>query len=766
MNSNTEKDNSQRMAPNASKISGEENNFGKESGDEILVWSKQFELPIGHRHVDIDRNVGRKPDRFIKFAKKCIKDGYHAVTESQGRFYKCHAVKSADGVPKIHVKVIPDEDWNIPDSNPKRMTLENSADIWKSKSSEDGASAWANEVENAQLRKGLGSGRSFSGFGDGAKLPVDEKKILEELEKKDQEEGQPGKPKYADILNEVDVVKLCITHLQYRSGENFPRPPAWREYRQLLFEVMGFDPDEIETFSASRYGQAPGSWFCCVRLKRNYDLKKTYESVKGKFLFGSTVKDGKTTFHPRWEAKIEGFNPEDNIEKKKFKLRLSKEIGVKPHMVLAAARKVMKVVGRGILKERYDAATGLVDKKGNGLGTGVYYFYAQKEDHTNWPTSLTVNGYQIRLWSPERDLEYEKFLEENPNARSRGDFESTRYERKQKANAEDLDKPRVVPTIKDFTPNFRNIILEQERLEREKRLRDEKLKAGMDANKLADADENGANVDETHKEIPTNNDPDDVTDGVNTVEDGKYDLTMEGFDNADPFDFDVYKKSSTPIQPPKPKEKDEALPIIPEGNLVNLVTEQIGEDDKKSKAESESDESGEDDEDETTKTKRSRSAASLDGPLSTEKNAKKAAKDGDDQVAGDTTMNSENSTVNDSGSFDGKSLKEKTRYNEIMDGSKTEDDPIHTSNLDRFKILINMKSPSMSVEEIKELLEIAAWKTSSGKPINAKSRDNLVKYMNEVKENKEAIIARLENENSKDADSAKPGFFSGLWGSS
>ena len=770
MESVTKNDKTQNinMAPQASKTSENKSDGkdGKTTEEKVMLkWKSDFVLPGGHRYVDLEKNVEKKPKEFIQFAKKLAKDGLYAISEKHGQFYKSVGERYPDGTIKIHTEAILDGQWKLP------KKLEQLNDPWKKDDKKDdkasaGKNSWADQTELENMKDNLlGNSNQFDGFGNGAALPVDKEKIiLEELEKKDQVEGQTGKPKYAQLLEGVDVVKLVVKHLWYKPGENFPKPPTWNEYRQLLFDIMKLDSDDIETFTPSRFGQQAGQWFVCIRLKKDLNLKQTYEKVKGCFTFGLKVaQNGTAEYVPRWQAKIDGFEPEEKIERKKFKLRLSKELGIKPHMVLSAARKVMKVMGRGILKERYDVNTGLVDKKGVGLGTGIYYFYVQKEENVNYPTYLDVNGYQIKIWTPERDLDFEQWLAENPRM-PRSDFESTRYEKKIKENSE---PKKPAPIINDFTPDFRAIIEEQLRQDNEKKLKQQKEKHEMEEAKRRAGLRKEGNEDL-------------VTEGgkATKITETAADEDSEGEEIV----LNAVSNTSTPINHDDSKKEfnKETIPM----NDVSMGNK--SESDEDTKSDDEPNESG--GSNETVTAKRNREQASLDATNSTEKQPRKIANldtsnggsgdsDSDEVSDGDNDDKEENKEKVDAdqnGSeavdFDDLPLSAKTHRNEVAKGTKDENDSYQTPKLDRFITLINMESKQLSTEEIKEVLEIAEARTKTGQKITAEKRDTWVRYFNIVKDDREKVIKKLEADQKKVVEAAeeaetapkRQGFIGGL----
>ena len=482
---------------------------------------RKMALPKGHFFLN-PQNFSEKFKVFFRQQKPGT-----TVTQCQGLWYRHTPREDGDGNVTWEMREIREDDWKdlkVPSEmkspqkqRPQKPSLVNTEVRFNEAANTnddkvESVGSWADNVagEKSNLQKAglkLGGSSSFKKFGGGAAMPASPSAEVSNATNDENHNGaetvgngvasaaddvtnvntNTGRQKYSELLGNVDVIRLAVTHSSYRAGEQPPRPPDLREYRQLVQDIMRVNLDDVENLRPERRSAQTGHWSCYVKLKKRYDLRKSYESVKGKFQFG-LKSDGKS-FTPRWTAEIMGFDPENNVPKQKFKFKLAGEIGITPNMILAEAKKVMKITGKGIYKERYNVNTGLVDSKGMGIGTGFYYFWAIVEDGVVFPDYVKVGDWRIYLKKPERDRELEQQIKDDP---------SLRRDRRG-LNPEGLNDSRLPPrpprtqtrtpaapkVMTDFTPNFASIMEEQAKENEKKAEAEAALRAEKEAGEAA-----------------------------------------------------------------------------------------------------------------------------------------------------------------------------------------------------------------------------------------------------------------------------------------
>ena len=674
---------------------------------------QKMSLLPGHRFVDLNT----KGPRFREWARKL--DPEYVISAFGGQIYLNRLVEKLDGTFEVKAVIQEHEQWtNVSQSSAmssqlKKKSLGGPVQLVDKPNTWNSGSSWANEVENSSQT--LGNSASYSQFGKGASAPAPSMSYKDvalgndKVENKDEEDDPKGKPKYWDLLGGVDVVRVVCSHHEYRAGQAYPRPPSWEEYKQLVFDIMKINPDDIEGLVTTRYGVQAGAWMLSIRLKTNYNLKKTYEKCNGCFRFG--VDSDTRMFKHRWNAEIEGFDPDKNIEKQKFKLRLNKEVGVKPQHVLSAAKRVMKVVGRGILKERYPKESGLVDSSGQGLGTGFYYFFAAKEDDKRFPEFLNVNGYRIRIWTPERDEELEKKIQEDPNyRRNRRNPDESRNEMKsdKPSKPKEQSEPKVIP---DFMPNYVETINDKIAAAKEQ----ERVNALIAAKEKDDNEAKDGNL------------------GANDEK------TVTPQKTEDP-------QGPSATSTPSSKEKSNVESKNEASKLASIEEETNNDEEMKTptaNSDSESDGAkgyGKRKEREESLTEIKQKAAKFVRECIDKKDPAKVNEiqneiDGEPPVSG-AGHDDNDEDLDESLNF--LSPTELEKFDAILTG-QTYDDRIQ-----RFNAIIKKKQSDIRLNELLWIIKATDWKTDKGNPIISKDRGRLLSYYRVLVQNKDKALEQLQ----------------------
>ena len=709
-------------------------------------------LQKNHKFVDISpQAVTTRSPNFYNWARSLPK-GY-AVSECSGNIYLNWIHQQMDGkfVTKTVLKT--SDTWNGPKSvipHPKPTVrkppsqLVEKSDLWNNFRDEP-KSDWATEsIENMST---LGNSSRFVGFQNGSRIQnpqnqqtQPEKEAQDEAntpqqsnngDQKDEEAEPTGKPKYYELLSGVDVIRVVCTHHNYKVGEPYPKPPAWEEYKQLIFDIMCINKDDIDDIVPLRHGVQAGAWLLLIRLRTRYNLKNTYEKCAGKFEFGV---DKKTKgFVHRWDAEIEGFDPEKNVEKRKFKLRLTKEIGVKPHHVLAAAKRVMKVVGRGILKERYPAESGLVDSEGRGLGTGFYYFFAQKEQGVNYPEFLKVHDYRIRIWTPERNEELEKEIQANPDLRRNRRIDPD--ESRNVAKKNDPLKPRVQrepKVLNNFMPDYKDRLIE----EAEQRLEEERLAKLEKEKRDAEDGKDGEGSDDVVSVEPAN-----AGEKGEAVATPPGDGAVENGEVTPMKNTDENPKTSTPSQDHQLQTIDEKIEEKIEDSEDSSDSSGSGSD---ADNEPKPDNSGKSKKKKAAKRNRSKNDSEAEART---KKAKKFVENCMEEKDKDEVRR-RNEEIAEGDDADAKEDVDKSLHHltttqleatsDVLNGTRFDD------RVERFNDILGKKPKDIGAVDLIWILNATGWKTSKGNAITSTNKDRLLTYFRELQQRRDQALDQLK----------------------
>ena len=717
--------------------------------------NKTITLRNGHRFVDISSSAKGRSGEFYAWARSLSKD--QQISEFNGNVFINILKEKEDGSNYTYTQMVTSEVWhgkgisqlfqqsksgnkssiNSTRSLSRPSQLHNVHNVWDNKSSNE-TSSWADTVAaaNAEVRLGpeFGGKNVFSKFGNGAlsqksQSPTKHNDQETEDMKKDEADEPMGKPQYHELLDSVDVIRVICSHHGYKVGQAYPKPPAWEEYKQLIFYFMHINPNDIEDLVPVRHGVQAGAWLLNIRLNKNYDLKKSYGKCNGQFKFG--VDKITKTFTHRWDAEIEGFDPEKNIEKQKFKLKLSKEIGVKPHHILSAAKRVMKVVGRGIFKERYPKESGLVDGEGRGLGTGFYYFFAAKEEGVVFPEFLKVNDYRIRIWTPQRDEELENKIQADPTLRRnrRQDPDESRNPLKP-PGSRGTRVPKPPTVLPDFMPDYAKMEEETEQRKEEIRIQKEleekeKKEAAEAAGENPEAEDDV--VDENPKE--TVNEKEGTNDGKSTTEKENNLVTPGKGENPTP-------KTSTPE----------------DGSKLETTLSAIDEETK---------ESTEDDDDtksvgsQNSQKRRRESSDSKDD----ERNAKatKFIQDCLNKLPPEVLVEKQKE-IDDSAVDDGDDEHNVDKSLHLLDTNQLEavdgilNGTMYDDRVARFNSILEMKPNKISNRELIWLFKATDWRTDKGNEIKSVARGRLLTYFKALVLEKDKALKQLKEKAMAEAD--------------